>query len=137
MTDILIEGLMRWVELYYFGYRLWGAVCGVSLLMIWVLRKSRLWGIFGWLAFFSGVIPCGLLLWLPTMTEYLGGQRIALPTAHRWWFVGGVLAPFAAIVLAARYGGHAWSAFTHVLTKPFGRQRDARTDIRSVGDSLP
>lgn len=137
MTSILIDVLMRWIELHYLGYRFWGIVCGVSLLMIWVLRQSRLWGIFGWLAFLSGSIPGGLLLWLPTMTEYLGGQRISLPIEHRWWFLGGLFAPFGVVVLVTRYGGHAWSAFTHVLTKPFGSQRDIRTDIRSVSESLP
>lgn len=137
MTDILIDVLKRWVELYYLGYHFWGIVCGVSLLMIWVLRQSRLWGIFGWLAFLSGFIPGGLLLWLPNMTEYLGGQRISLPIEHRWWFLGGLFAPFAVVVLVTRYGGHAWSVFTHVLTKPFGSQRDIRTDIRSVSESLP
>lgn len=137
MTNILIDVLMRWVELHYLGYKLWGIVCGVSLLMIWVLRKSRLWGIFGWLACLSAVIPGGLLLGLPPMTEYLGGQRISLPVEHRWWFVGGILSPFAAVVLVTRYGGHVWSAFTYALTKRFERQRDTRTDIRNVGDCLP
>lgn len=137
MTDILIDVLMRWVELYYLGYQFWGIVCGVSLLMIWVLRQSRLWGIFGWLAFLSALIPGGLLFGLPAMTEYLVGREVFLPVEHRYWFFGGLLAPFAVVVLAIRYGGHAWSAFTHLLTKPFGRQRDTRTDIRNVGDSLP
>lgn len=137
MTDIFIDLLVRWVELHYFGYRVWGLVFGASLLMIWGLRKSRLWGVFGWLACLSGFIPGGLLLGLPAMTEYLGGQRIYLPIEHRWWFIGGFFAPFASVFLVARYGGHAWSAFTHLLKRPFGRQRDSRTDIRNICDSLP
>lgn len=137
MNDILLDGLIQWAKLYFQGYPFWGVFCGISLLMVWVLRQSRFWQLFGWTAFLSALVPGVLLLWLPDMTQALRGEPISLPEAHRYWFMGGVFFPFVAFFLLQRYGGQLWSSFTHLLTKPFSRQRDVRTDIRSVGETLP
>lgn len=137
MRDLIIELLKQWIHLHFLAYQFWGVICGISLLMVWVLRQSRLWPIFGWTAVLSALIPGGLLFGLPDMTRALGGEPLSLPVEHRYWFLGGLTSPFFVVFVVQRYGGHLWSVFTHVLTKPFGSQRDIRTDIRSVSESLP
>lgn len=137
MRDLVIDLLRQWIELYFMGYQFWGAICGTSLLLVWMLRQSPFWQLFAWVATLSALIPGGLLVGLPAMTRALGGDPLALPVGHRHWFLGGMAMPFVALFLLQRYGGQLWSGLTHFLTRPFSRQRDIRTDIRHVGDSLP
>lgn len=137
LSEVLLELLKAWVSLFLLGYQFWGAVCGFSLLAIWLLRKSRLWVIFVWPAALSAVIAVPLLVALPDMTELLGGQRVNMPDVLIYWFIGGLTSPPICLLLLSRYGGQFWSWFASSLTKPFGRQRAGRTDVRTVSEVLP
>ncbi len=137
LIDTVILLLKAWVGFYLKGYQVWGLICGTSLMAIWLLRNTRLWGIFAWPAILSAGMALPLIMALPSMTEALVGNRIEVPVEHTYWFVGGLLAPALALVLLSRYGGQFWSWISSLLTKRFGRQRAGRTDIRSVSAVLP
>jgi len=135
--DMLIALLHVWVDLFNFGHNYWGFICGSSLLMMWLLRRSRLWVIFVWPAILSAAVALPLIFALPEITYALAGVRVSTPDQSRYWFFGGLLAPSAALVLLSRYGGELGSWTANILTKPFGRQRAGRTDIRTVSKALP
>lgn len=137
LTEALVTALQVWVHLFLTYHKVWGAVCGGSLLAIWLLRQSRLWVIFVWPAAASAAIAVPLLVALPDMTQALIGRRINLPTMLLYWFVGGLLSPAVCMLLLSRYGGQFWSWFANGLTKSFGRQRSGRTDVRTIADVLP
>lgn len=137
LTETLIAALRAWVHLFLMGHQVWGAVCGISLLATWLLRKSRLWVIFTWPAAISAAIAVPLLVALPDMTQALTGQRVNIPSALTYWFVGGLVSPAICLLLLSRYGGQFWSWLANGLTKPFSRQRPSRTDVRTVSDVLP
>lgn len=137
LIDILIQLLQAWVSLFLNFHQFWGVICGCSLLAIWLLRQSRLWVIFVWPAILSAGVALPLLIALPDMTEALAGRRVTPPDELWYWFVGGLTAPSLGLLLLSRYGGQLGSWIAAVLTKPFGRQRAGRTDIRTVSDALP
>lgn len=137
LTETLFGLLKAWVHLFLLGQHAWGIVCGFSLLAVWLLRQSRLWVVFIWPAFISAAIALPLLIALPDMTQALTGQRANMPSALRYWFIGGLAAPSLFVLLLSRYGGQFWSWLSSSLTKSFGRQRAGRTDVRTVADVLP
>lgn len=137
LIETLITALQAWVRLFLMGHQVWGAVCGLSLLAVWLLRQSRLWVIAAWPAAISAAISLPLLVALPDMTEALTGRRINVPNELIYWFVGGLVSPAICLLLLSRYGGQLWSWLTSSLTKPFGRQRAGRTDVRTVSRVLP
>lgn len=137
LTETLISLLQTWVSFFLMGYKLWGFVCGFSLIAIWLLRQSRLWVLFSWLAVMSAAIAVPLLVALPDMTEMLGGKKIQVPRIFIYWFVGGLVTPAICLFLLSRYGGQLGSWIAAALTKPFGHQRLGRTDVRTISDALP
>lgn len=137
LIEPLTSALRAWLHLFLSGYHVWGAVCGLSLLATWLLRQSRLWVIFAWPAVIAAAIAVPLLVALPDMTEPLIGRRISLPSDMTYWFVGGLVSPAICLLMLSRYGGQFWSWIANGLTKPFGRQRAGRTDVRTVSDVLP
>lgn len=137
LIDILIKLLKAWVSLFLHFHQFWGVICGVSLLAIWLLRQSRLWVIFVWPAILSAGVALPLLFALPEMTEALAGKRVTPPKELWYWFLGGLIAPSLGLLLFSRYGGQLGSWIASILTKPFGRQRPGRTDVRTVAEVLP
>ena len=137
LIDILIQLLQAWVSLFLHFHQFWGVICGCSLLAIWLLRQSRLWVIFVWPAILSAGVALPLLVALPDMTEALAGRRVSPPNELWYWFLGGLIAPSLGLLLFSRYGGQLGSWIASILTKPFGRQRPGRTDVRTVSDVLP
>jgi len=49
----------------------------------------------------------------------------------------GLITPALTLILFSRYGGQLSSWLANLVTKPFGRQRSGRTDIRTVSQTLP
>ena len=137
LVAALVTLLDAWINLFLLGYKLWGLVCGLSLLAIWQLRQTRLWVVFAWPLVLSAGISLPLLIALPEIALALTGERISPLVEPTYWFISGLVSPSAGLFLLSRYGGELWSWFTDLLTKQFGRQRLGRTDVRTVSDVLP
>jgi hypothetical protein len=137
MDHLLIVFLNAWVTLEFWAFPYWGFVAGSAFVLAWILRDTTFCAPLGWIAVIATAVPCGLIFWLPAMTASAVGQSIDLPAAHGCWFFCALPLPPAAFFLLSRYGGEVWAGFTHRLTKGYRQQRDGRTDIRTVSDSLP
>ncbi|MDP1539499.1 MAG: type IV secretory system conjugative DNA transfer family protein [Moraxellaceae bacterium] len=121
LNEMLVSLLQAWIDLYLVNYKMWGAICGVSLMLMAFLRNTDYWAYFAVPALLSFTISVPLFILLPEMTLALSGRAVSFPTNHLYWLIGGIFMPLMVFVL-----------FSNV-----GSRRQGRTDIRSVTETLP
>lgn len=121
LNEILVELLRTWFDFYMANYRWWGALCGYSLLAMAILRNTRYWQYFIWLALLPLLISVPLLLWLPEMSYALAGKAMRLPVEHIYWLAAGIFG----------------LPLSFVFLPDLGSKLGGRTDIRTVARSLP
>lgn len=121
INEFGIELLKLWIDIYFINYKLWGAVCGISLLGMAFLCNTKYWTYLIVPALLSLMIPLPLIIALPEMSFSLTGRSVYLPTEHMYWLLAGIFIPPLAFVF---FGG-------------IGAKNNRRTDIRYVTDDLP
>lgn len=113
--------LSLWMSIYFMDYKLWGFICGTSLLAMAIMRNTRLWQYFILPAVLSLLIAVPLLVWLPEMSYAVTGNAVKLPVEHLFWLMAGIFGP----------------PLFFVFLPDVGSKLGGRTDIRTVARSLP
>lgn len=121
VMDFFSDVLSFWLSIYFMDYKLWGFICGTSLLAMAIMRNTRLWQYFILPAALSLLIAVPLLVWLPEMSYAVTGSAVKLPVEHLFWLMAGIFGP----------------PLFFVFLPDVGSKLGGRTDIRTVARSLP
>lgn len=130
----VIRQLLGWQYDYYLW---WGLIGGTLLMLAWLLREHKISAAilpFGLLAIST---PVFLLLFLPKLSWELWHVEIALPKAHLYWLIAGLILPALLVFVVSRYGGEYWSNLLSKVTRSYAKERMRRTDIRHMAGELP